>query len=284
MLSVIRYLISIFSLNLFFLGYTFAQDPLSLTKQMFNKVHSIKTLQFRFESRERVNGVLQKEIMYFKLNTNPLKIYLNQDFPNRGLQILYDDDKNGGKARVNPGGFPWVTLTLNPESDLMLENRHHSIYDSGFGYSISVIEYLMEKYSSQTSKLLTFNDIETIHGIECYSITFNNPNYRNVLYTAQADDTPLSIAKKLHINFYSIIENNSGLKPTTKIKAGTKLIVPNDYALRMEMFIHKTLLYPVLLEVFDNKGLFEEFLFRYVKINPPFKDIDFSEDNPSYKF
>ena len=80
------------------------------------------------------------------------------------------------------------------------------------------------------------------------------------------------------------MENNSGLKPNSYIKPGTKVIVPNDYASKMELFINKSQLYPVMLQIYDTKGLFEEFYFKYVKINPSFKDIDFSENNPDYKF
>ncbi len=262
----------------------YGQDPLILTKEMFEVVKNIKTLQYQFESLERVNGKLKKEIMFFKISANPLKAYIYEIYPKNGLQMLYADNTNGGKARVNPGGIPWVTLNLEPEGDLMLENRHHSIYDAGYNYSISLVRYLMDKYESQTPKLFTFNDIEVIHGVECYSITLTDPNYRLILYTAQSGDTPLKIAKKLHINFYSILENNSGLKPNSNIKSGTKLIVPNDYASKMELYINKSYMYPVMLQIYDSKGLFEEFLFRYVKINPPFKDIDFSENNPDYKF
>lgn len=263
---------------------TFAQDPHDITKQMFAVVNKTKTLQYTLESLERVNGKLKKEIMFFKISTDPVKAYVFQYYPKNGIQMLYVDNKNGGKAKLNPGGFPWVSLNLDPEGELMLENRHHSIFDAGFNYTTSVLEYLLDKYSSQTVNLMKLNDIETIHGIECYSITFTNPNYRHILYTAKNGDTPLSIARKLHINFYSVMENNDGLKPNTKIKEGTKLIVPNDYASKMELYINKNLMYPVFLQIYDQKGLYEEFLFRYVKINPPFKEIDFSEMNPAYKF
>ncbi len=262
----------------------FGQDAMAITRQMFEVVNKAKSFQYEFESLERVDGKLKKEVMFFKINTNPFKAYIYETYPKEGLQMLYVSNKNGGKAKINPGGFPWVTLNLEPEGELMLANRHHSIYDAGFSYSISTIQYLMDKYESQSAKLLTFNDEETIHGIDCYSITFTDPNYRLLLYYAQIGDTPLRIAKKQHINFYSIMENNSGLKPSSILKPGLKLIIPNDYASKMIMYINKSTLCPVLIQIYDSKGLFEEFLFKYVKINVPFKDIDFSETNPAYKF
>lgn len=257
---------------------------MALTKQMFEAVNNVRSLQYDFESLERINGKLRKEIMFFKINSIPLKTYIYETYPKNGLQILYVSNKNGGKAKVNPGGFPWVSLNLETEGELMLENRHHSIYDAGFNYTISIIQYLLDKYASLSAKLLTLNGEENIQGIDCFRITFTNPNYRLLLYTAQVGDTPLRIAKKLHLNFYSIMENNSGLKPSTNIKAGTKLIVPDDYASKMVLYMNESMMYPVKLQIFDSRGLFEEFIFKSVKINPQFKDIDFSETNPAYKF
>jgi outer membrane lipoprotein-sorting protein len=80
------------------------------------------------------------------------------------------------------------------------------------------------------------------------------------------------------------MENNSGYKPCETFKTGTKLIVPNDYASRIEIYIHTTKKYPMLVQVYDTKGLFEEFKFSKVEINPTLKDIDFSATNPNYKF
>ena len=35
---------------------TYCQDALSITKQMFDKVKSINTVQYTFDSRERIKG------------------------------------------------------------------------------------------------------------------------------------------------------------------------------------------------------------------------------------
>jgi outer membrane lipoprotein-sorting protein len=68
------------------------------------------------------------------------------------------------------------------------------------------------------------------------------------------------------------------------IKPGTKITIPNDYAAKMEMYIHKDLYYPVYLKIYDHKGLFEEYTFTNVELNPLFKDIEFSAKNPGYGF
>jgi len=115
-------------------------------------------------------------------------------------------------------------------------------------------------------------------------LIFTNPNYKLISYTTQKNETPLSIAKKNHINFYSILENNPSLKVTDVIKPGTKIVIPNDYASKMELFVSKEKYYPLYIKIYDNKGFYEEFTFQQVNINAVFKDLDFSETNPNYKF
>ena len=261
------------------------QDAVSITNQMFSTVKSIKSIQYTFESKERLlGGKVLEEKSNFKITTSPLQIYLYQYAPKNGLQCLYIAGQNSGKVKINPNAFPWVNLNLEPEGKLMLENRHHSLFDAGFTYTISLLEYLVNKYQTQKDPLIKYNGILKLQGVDCYYLTFINPNYKLVTYVTQANETPVSIAKKNHLNFYSIIDNNPSLKPTEVIKTGTKLLIPNDYASKMELLVHKDKFYPVHIKVFDNKGVYEEFYFKQVIINPSFTETDFSEKNPAYKF
>ena len=65
----------------------YGQDGISITNQMFATVKSVKTLQYTFDSKERLsNGKIHIEKSTFKINTSPLKIYLYQHAPKKGLQ------------------------------------------------------------------------------------------------------------------------------------------------------------------------------------------------------
>ena len=269
---------------LFFSSVAFGQDAGQITRDMFSMVKSIKYLRYNCESNERVWGKMKFENSDFKLSVQPFKIYVFQNVPRKGVECLYVTGVNGGKAKVNPNAFPWISLNLGVENDIMLEDRHHSIFDAGFLYTASLLEILLNKYTAQLDKCLLFNGIEKVSGSECYHLTFSNPNYKLTLYTTAQNETPVSIAKKLHINFYSIIENNKGLTPSGVIKPNTRLIVSNDYASKMEVYVHKEKMYPVHIKVYDAKGLFEEYKFLRVEINPTLLDIDFSATNPKYKF
>lgn len=268
-----------------FSSYTaYSQDAITITHQMFSAVKAIKTVKFDFESKERIKGKMYNELTSFKININPFKAYIFQNFPKKGIEGLYVTGENGGKMKINPNSFPWVSLNLDPEGELMLENRHHPIYNGGFTYTISILEDLLNKYQVLSAKMVTYNGVVKIHGMDCFSLTLTNSNYKMTLYNTLQGETPVSIAKKLKINYYSILENNPGIKATTVVKYGTRLIVPNDYASRMELYVHISLLYPVSLKIYDSKGLFEEYTFSDVTLNPPFQGIDFSHKNQEYHF
>jgi hypothetical protein len=261
-----------------------AQDPYTVTQKMFETVKSFKTLQYSFDLKERYYGKIINEKSNFKIQINPLKIYLYQISPNAGVECLFIAGKNDNKLKVNPNSFPWVNLNLDPEGTIALEKHHHSIYDGGFIYTTSVIEYLLNKYKQQYPNLITSNGIVKMAGVECYHFTFVNSGYRLINYTVRDNETPLSIAKKMRINYYSILDNNPSVKGIGVIKPGTLITIPNDYASKMELYIHKEKFYPVHLKIFDHKGLYEEYTFSNVIINPKFTDLDFSENNPAYNF
>jgi outer membrane lipoprotein-sorting protein len=265
-------------------NFAFAQDPMEITSKMFSNVKSMKTLQYSFDSKERVGNKIVHEISDVKLNIQPLKVYLYQHKPTEGVEVLFLAGENSNNAKVNPNAFPWVTLNLNPEGSLMLDNHHHSIYDGGFAYTTSLIEFLLNKYKDQCDKLIKNNGIVKIQGVDCYYLTFSNTNYRLTNYIVGDNETPLTIAKKLKLNYFSILETNPNIKGLNTIKPGTRLILSNDYASKMELYIHKDKLYPVYIKIYDNKGLYEEYTFINVVINPVFKNDAFSADNSKYNF
>ncbi|HEY1405542.1 MAG TPA: hypothetical protein VF857_02935, partial [Spirochaetota bacterium] len=184
----------------------------------------------------------------------------------------------------NPAGFPWTTLNINPEGSVAMRNRHHPITHAGFGYSASLIEYLLDKYKSEGVNLVSVGGSEEEKGMQCYKLILRNPSYKMISYTASEGETTLSIAAKLHINYISILDNNPTVSGTGYVKGGTVLSVPNDYASGMELLVRKDTLFPVRFKVYDEKGLFEDYSFYDLNTNPVYDEKDFAYDNPAYGF
>jgi hypothetical protein len=267
-------------------GYTSSQaiEPLQLTREMYSKTKQIRTMTYVMATRQRIKGKLTSEKAFFKLQYSPFKLYLKQEIPNNGLQGLYVEGTNENRILINPNGFPWMNLNLDPYGTLMLDGHHHPIFHSGFRHFVSVLEHLSTKYSSTLSTMISYQGTTKINGRDCYHLVLDNPKFKYVEYTVKEGETVLSIAKKLKINYYMIIENNNSISGIDKAKAGQVIRVPNDYASKLELWIDKEMMVPVQFKVFDDKGLFEEFTFTNVVINPVFKPEEFTPGYKDYKF
>ena len=68
------------------------------------------------------------------------------------------------------------------------------------------------------------------------------------------------------------------------VPVGTMLNIPSDYAKKLIILIDKSTYLPIFMEVYDDKGLYEQYKFSQVKINPPFTEADFNENNKNYGF
>ncbi len=275
-LLIIIAIISVISAN--------AQSGVELANNMIAKVKSLKTLQCTFESQERILGKTFSEKNHFKINLSPFKTYFKQEFPEKGLEGLYISGENNNDTKINPNAFPWVTLNLDPEGDLMMKNHHHPIFHAGYGYVALVLDMLIKKYQSKTDQLIVNKGTISYQGQDVIVLDCNNPFYKIETLTLQKPETPFSIGKRLHINYYSILEENPGLKPFSEVPAGKAIKIPSDYASKMLIYLHKTQLYPVYIKISDPRGTFEEYKFTNVILNPTFKPEDFSANNPKYKF
>lgn len=275
----------LFILLAFFVNISLsAQNGIQLASSMIARIKSLKTLQCTFESQERVLGKTFNEKNHFKINISPFKTYFKQDFPEAGLEGLYINGENDNKTKINPNAFPWITLNLDPEGELMMKNHHHPIFHAGYSYVAQVLEMLIKKYQDKTDQLIVNKGTITYQGQEVIVLDCNNPFYKIQSIAIQKPETPYNIGKRLHINYYSILEENPGLKAFSEVPAGKTIKIPSDYASKMLIYLHKTQLYPVYIKISDPKGVFEEYKFTNVVLNPVFKPEDFQATNPKYNF
>jgi len=103
-----------------------------------------------------------------------------------------------------------------------------------------------------------------------------------VTYKAVAGDTPARIADKFGCGEYRVMERN-GLDPGEAIPVGKTLQVPNGYGRRTIVCVDQKLMLPLVVEVHDDKGLFEKFEFSNIVANHPIPAAEFTKDYPGYK-
>jgi len=258
-------------------------EAISYIQKFITKNNGIKSCYFKLDYKEKIDGKFMHTIMTTKYTSSPFKMYAKQDKPTKGLELLYVKGKNSNKVLVNPAAFPWVNISLSPYSATIRAEGHFTIFETGFTYFANLGKHFIGPRKNE----LSFSSLgtETIGGSSIAKINIVANNYKIINHTVKEGESIRSISKKLNIAEYSIIKLNTNISGfNTKLLAGSTIKIPNIYAKKIEILLYKKTNLPYKLTVYDGEGLFQEYIFTNIKINPTFTDTDFSEDNPSYNF
>jgi len=259
------------------------EDAVVKVREMFAANREINTLQYTFHKKERIDGSLVESKTNIKFQKKPHKIYLRELFPNDGLEVLFPHPADEGSALINPNGFPWFDVKLDPLGDIMREGQHHTVYALGYDYMISIIEFLFFKYKPQLGELTAWEGITLYDGNTCDIIVMESPKFEYLKYAASNGESISTIAKKYRLSEYLLHEKNPEIG-NENLVAGEVISIPNDYAAKLVMFIDNKRKIPLKLEIYDEVGLFELYEFKDVEINPKFKENEFFETFPEYDF
>lgn len=246
-----------------------------------SSIEKIQTLRFHLKCNERMKGKLFSTESQVKMNALPRKIYIYL----KGPELLWVEGTNNGDALVNPDGFPYMNLNLDPMGNIMRENQHHTIHEIGFDYFAGIIKSCMtlagEKFDDY------FKCIGTIEfdSHECYFITAEYPYFKYETYTVLKGETLVSISKKLKVSDYMLLEINSDkVKNYHDVKAGQKIKVPNVYGSKLILYIDKDLFVPRVIKVYDDKGLFESYEYHNLEVNKKIPEEEFTKEYKGYRF
>ncbi len=255
-----------------------------LAEQMLAAGKQVQTLKFTMQKQERIKGKLQMERSNVKLQVKPYKVYIKSEKPSTGMEVLFVAGQNGNDAYIRPSSFPWTTISLDPMGNTMRAGQHHTIFEMGFNQILNITDFLLKKYGTQTENMLKLNGTTTWDGHNCYQLTLDNPNFKYLNYTVQKGETLLTIASRLKISEYMILENNPSIENYRDVKAGQIIRIPSDYARKITIYLDQKTSLPVVISVFDDKGLFEQYEYHNLQVNPPLKDAEFTKGYKDYKF
>ncbi len=261
-----------------------AQTVSEIAKAMFAKTKSIKTMTYTMKKIERIKGKPIFQESKVKLNINPLKVYLRQSLPKDGIEVLYVQGTNNNHALVNPNGFPWFSVNLDPFGGTMRENQHHTLFNSGYDHVISILEHLYVKYNSQIESMTKIEGSIVWENHNCWIISLVNPYFKYGSYTAQKGENLLTIAGKFKLSEHMIIEKNPSIKSYTESLAGKTILIPNDYSSKMILYVDKVRMIPLVMKVYDNEGLYEQYEYTNVILNPVIKAEEFQSNYKDYHF
>ena len=259
-------------------------DPTVLLQSMVKQIDGLVTVSGRVKRSERVNGSLETGDIRFKVNSNPMKVYVYNIEPHEGTELLYVTGWNDGKAYIHPNQFPWVSISMDSYGSTMLKDQHHHVTSTGFGTIRKVLRWLAKRPVEELKKRLIYVGKEKWYGKMVDVLKIKNDDYHIENYTVQAGEDLLKIDAKLAVPSYKLLELNPSVDDYFDVKPGQVIKVPSHYGKEIVLMVDPDTHLPIVQLIFDDKGLFEKYEYSEIKVNPRFSTMDFSEDNEAYDF
>lgn len=251
--------------------------------QMFDAIKQVHTLRYNLFAKERVDGKYASASSSVKLNVSPFKAYYKDN--KKGIEVLYVEGQEDNQAIVNPNGFPYFNLHLDPNGKLMHKGQHQTLGRLGFEYIGSILYHSLLQFPDAYQKYVSYRGDTVCDGHDCYNLEIDFPNFHYYSYMVQGNnETVMSIAAKLYLNDYLILSANNISSYEDVLNKGQILSIPNGYAKCTMITIRKDIHLPVFVKVYDNKGLLEEYGFTNVQVNPSIQDAEFTENYADYHF
>lgn len=280
-------ILSLVALSFVFAG-TAQVNNRKLAEDMLAKMAAVKTLKYRLYKKERLtNGKFRESEIQVKYQKKPFACYLYMYSPDAGVEVLYQEGLNNGKAYVNPNKklVSFIDFDFDPMGKTLRKDEHHTLFENGFEYMRGILKAVM-KLADDEDKFEEYCQVQgevNFKGRACHKVQLQYPPFAWVDYKVQAGEDLVKIARKLNLSEYMILEKNK-LSFYNSVKAGQVIKVPNVYAKKVILYIDKVNLMPVYQEVHDDQGLFELYEYSNLLVNPTLAADDFSKSNPSYKF
>ncbi len=258
-------------------------DTRSILNGVITKTDAINRVSYRLSYRERVyeNGKMRTGSSDIRYQKSPRRVYIKTD---NGTELLWGPDMNEGDVLVHPPSFPYFNLNLNPDGYWMRKDQHHGIEDVGFDYVSSLLKAAIIRAGDNFSSHFLYKGELTYGSAACYEIDIVAIDFGYKPYVVKKGETVITIARSHSLNEYMTLKHNPQISSYSDVKAGQSLLLPSDFAPRVILYIDKQTLFPVLLRVEDEKGVFEEYVYQDVNVNPNFNPNEFTKDCKDYRF
>lgn len=270
---------------IFILSSYFAQNKDNECKELMYKtiksIQDVKGLKYHLKITERGKKGYNYYESSVKFNRHPRLIYLYI----KGIEVLWLQGKNNGKALVKPNSFPFVNLNLDPMGNLMRQDQHHTLNEMGYDYFGTIIQYFMLQMDHKFDEVFSLKGEEKINGRVCHKVEIESKDFTYKDYTVGEGESITSIARKFFVSEYMIVEKNPKFKDYFDIlKKGQVIKVPNWYGKNVTIYIDKFYHLPISMKISDDKGLFEEYNYHFLQVNPKFEEGEFTRNYKDYKF
>ena len=270
------------SSSLFSQNNSLKREIIAKVIDSINAHNQLEFEMFRSERNEKNEFVDGK--FYAKMNNSPFKIYVKNEKPKKGAEILYVEGENDNKVLLNTNSFPYVSLSLNSENSLLLSGGHHYIKEAGFGKISKILNFDMKKFQDNFLKKISYEGIYNWNNKKCYKISIDNEDYQPINYYAKKGETLYEICENKLINIAKIKELNPGLDISKKLLDNQEIIITNHYFKILVLYIDLENYFPIYQIVYDENGLYEKYIYTKLVINKLIKNEEFNREYKHYNF
>ena len=245
---------------------------------------NLKTASYELTAQERINGKLSIKISDFRLQNKPFKVYGRNTVT--GVTFLYVEGSNNNKAYINPNGFPWVNLHLDIYSNQTRNNNHHTINHAGFSYMNIMFKALEKKIKEKGLKLescISLKGTVTWNNRPCYRVQIDAPDYAWTSYTCLQNEALHSLCDRLNVLEYAVMEANK-LSFSSQVSKGQQIKIPNFMAQKIVLYIDKENYLPIVQMIYDENGLYEQYEYRKINLNPTLYKDEWTQGCKNYSF
>ena len=261
-----------------------AQTAAGLVSKMLDAINDCKTARYVADVVERIDGKLMSSEMIIKYQMNPFCVYTYSINPDPGAEALFVRGTNNNDLLVRPNKFPYVNLNMGPFNSLIRKGHHHTIYEVGFGFMGEVIAYNINHNGKDFYAGLVYDGEAEYKGKSYYKLTLNNSSFGYIDYTIQSGENLYSIGRKFYVSDYMIFSINKKISDFNDVKPGQVIKIPSTYARKFELYLDKTTYLPVVQIIYDDKGLYAQYEYNSLSVNPVFAPDEFTAKFKDYKF
>lgn len=256
-----------------------------IISQMTAACEQMKGAKYVIATTERKkSGKSDYNELLVKIKTHPMQIYVYSIKTNPGAEALWRDGEMSNHVLINPNGFPFINLRLDPYNTLLRKDGHHTVKELGFDYILSMVYHYQNVLGEKFYSYLSIADTIQWDGRKLVRLTFDYTDFIYVPYIVKKGENVSTISLMNYVNDYMIVCANEKVDDYHDLKTNQKIVIPNCFGKKIIFGIDLNTKLPLLQEVYDEKGLFERYELKSFLINPKFEPDEFTPSFKDYHF
>lgn len=244
---------------------------------------ALRDMRYALDKRERMrDGDVVAESLHIKLRAKPYAVYVTRR--DTGMEAIWRAGRNDGEMTVHPGSFPDITVNIDPEGSMAMDDQHHPIHTTGQAEIVRRIQQWLALAEEGKVTIRKLPD-RPVRGQQAVAVEVDASRASGRRVAARDDETLFALARRVDSWPYLIYQHNPDVDDIDdELDEGDTVYVPASYAHRAVMAFDPATGLVVLEEYYDRAGLYESYVTRDRAVDVGLTERDFDPDNDAYDF